>query len=172
MTARPGRSRSLTEMGERRRPESPLAPPLRIRDGMQVYCGGALASVRACVSVWPDGVTQVSLMVDPPLIACRMFISEAGDDTGWLLTLVMTSPGTSPTAAAGVRQSDPSTSVPELTGATWVGTPACWLLARQLLVAGWSAPNADCACFSCCNWASGLVAVLCVPFLPPGTSTP
>ncbi len=93
------------------------------------------------VTVWSDGVTQVSDTVDPPRTACSRFISDAGEVTGWLFTLVITSPAISWASAAGVLHSEPITRVPERTGAILVGTPASWLLCRQVLGAGLGCPR-------------------------------
>ncbi len=53
------------------------------------------------VTVWSDGVTQVSVTVEPPRTALSMFISEAGEETAWLFTLVITSPAIQPSRGRG-----------------------------------------------------------------------
>ena len=137
------------------------------------YCGGADASVSVRVTVWSEGVTQVSDTLEPPRTACRMFISEAGEDTDWLFTLGddvarHQSCRGSRRLAQRAEHQRPGAHRRDL------GRHARrrWLLCRQPFGAGLSCPNC-CSLASCCrSWTLGLVAVLCAPFGPLGTSTP
>ena len=101
------------------------------------------------VCVWPEGVTQVSVMRVPEWIPSRVCMSDAGELIAWLFTLVMTSPVLMPASAAGVLHRDPSTSVPEPTGAIRVGIPglcALWTQARGAGLAWPVDPGADLSC--------------------------
>src|ERR1022692_2594353 len=61
-----------------------------------------------------------------------ILVSEAGDDTAWPLTEMMTSPPRSPAVSAAVPQNTPSTSAPDFTGAIFFGMVICPVLSRQL----------------------------------------
>src|ERR1035438_3619367 len=100
-----------------------------------------------------------------------MVVSELGVLTVLPPTAVITSPAEKPAVAAGVPQSSPRISAPELTGATLAGTPAFRSLAMQLVAAGGTpAPlPLSSLCISSCRWRAGLAVVLALSL---GTSTP
>src|SRR5215472_4563393 len=124
------------------------------------------------VIVWSDGVTHVIVTFEPPRTVLSTVMSVIGELILWLFTPVMTSPGRRPAMAAGVPHRDPSTRVPELTGAVLAGMPAFESLGTQLLGAVLGGPHGCWLAFSCCSWIRGSVAVLCAPFGPLGTRTP
>src|ERR1700721_4536160 len=104
-----------------------------------------------------------------------MLTSEDGDDTARPFTLVTTSPEPRPAVAAGVPESDPRISVPEVTGAILVGTPAFPSLVRHWpggAPPNWPPPSEFCWLFcSCCrNCECGSPWGLCCP-LAPGMTT-
>ena len=70
-----------------------------------------------------------------------MLVSESGELTALPFTAVITSPATRLAEFAGVPQSTPRISVPELAGAMVCGTPAFWSLAMHVVPPGWPPPK-------------------------------
>ena len=99
-----------------------------------------------------------------------ILVSEAGDDTAWPLTEMMTSPPRSPAVAAAVLQNTPSTSAPDFTGAIFFGMVICPVLSRQLWLPPVALPNppSPCSCSARCR--CGLVDA--AGLVPPATMTP
>ena len=77
----------------------------------------------------PDGLTQLTEIVSPGRSVASIALRSAGEVVGLPFTAVITDPPVMPTAAAGLPQIVPSTSVPDETGAIVDGTMRLVLLA-------------------------------------------